>query len=55
MRYDGIYRIESCWRKRGAQGKLVCRYMFVRCDNAPAPWDIPGAASPTRRLRYASV
>jgi len=38
VRYDGIYRILSCWRKPGNQGPLVCRYLFVRCDNAPAPW-----------------
>ncbi|KAH9763629.1 E3 ubiquitin-protein ligase ORTHRUS 2 [Citrus sinensis] len=35
VRYDGVYRIEKCWRKIGIQ---VCRYLFVRCDNEPAPW-----------------
>eukprot|EP00249_Psilotum_nudum_P024227 c29126_g1_i1 orf=621-3185(-) len=38
VRYDGIYRIEKCWRKVGIQGFRVCRYLFVRCDNEPAPW-----------------
>ncbi|XP_026658537.1 E3 ubiquitin-protein ligase ORTHRUS 2-like isoform X2 [Phoenix dactylifera] len=38
VRYDGIYRIEKCWRKVGVQGFKVCRYLFVRCDNGPAPW-----------------
>ncbi|KAF2288372.1 hypothetical protein GH714_007158 [Hevea brasiliensis] len=38
VRYDGIYRIEKCWRKNGMQGYKVCRYLFVRCDNVPAPW-----------------
>ncbi|KAE9607202.1 putative methyltransferase chromatin regulator PHD family [Lupinus albus] len=38
VRYDGIYRIEKCWRKVGKQGCKVCRYLFVRCDNEPAPW-----------------
>ncbi|KAM0912067.1 hypothetical protein ACQ4PT_013030 [Festuca glaucescens] len=39
VRYDGIYRIEKCWRKIGVQGTYkVCRYLFVRCDNEPAPW-----------------
>ncbi|CAM6037685.1 unnamed protein product [Sphagnum compactum] len=38
VRYDGVYRIEKCWRKKGIQGKQVCRYLFVRCDNEPAPW-----------------
>lgn len=37
-RYDGIYRLEKCWRKVGKQGYKVCRYLFVRCDNEPAPW-----------------
>ncbi|KAK9278329.1 hypothetical protein L1049_027894 [Liquidambar formosana] len=38
LRYDGIYRIEKCWRKVGQPGFKVCRYLFVRCDNDPAPW-----------------
>ncbi|XP_015867878.3 E3 ubiquitin-protein ligase ORTHRUS 2 [Ziziphus jujuba] len=38
LRYDGVYRIEKCWRKVGVQGFRVCRYLFVRCDNEPAPW-----------------
>ncbi|OIW16451.1 hypothetical protein TanjilG_19167 [Lupinus angustifolius] len=38
VRYDGVYRIEKCWRKVGQQGCKVCRYLFVRCDNEPAPW-----------------
>ncbi|KAL1823266.1 hypothetical protein ACET3Z_010044 [Daucus carota] len=38
LRYDGVYRIEKCWRKVGKQGFKVCRYLFVRCDNEPAPW-----------------
>ncbi|KAF7135504.1 hypothetical protein RHSIM_Rhsim08G0197800 [Rhododendron simsii] len=38
VRYDGIYRIEKCWQKVGKQGFKVCRYLFVRCDNSPAPW-----------------
>ncbi|KQJ91549.1 hypothetical protein BRADI_4g38230v3 [Brachypodium distachyon] len=39
VRYDGVYRIEKCWRKIGVQGTYkVCRYLFVRCDNEPAPW-----------------
>lgn len=38
LRYDGVYRIEKCWLKVGLQGFNVCRYLFVRCDNEPAPW-----------------
>ncbi|WVZ03543.1 hypothetical protein V8G54_024349 [Vigna mungo] len=38
VRYDGIYRIEKCWQIAGLQGFKVCRYLFVRCDNEPAPW-----------------
>ena len=38
VRYDGVYRIEKCWRAKGRQQHLMCRYLFVRCDNSPAPW-----------------
>jgi E3 ubiquitin-protein ligase UHRF1 len=38
LRYDGIYMVTRAYRKPGTQGKLVCRYLFVRCDNEPAPW-----------------
>ncbi|GFR52208.1 hypothetical protein Agub_g14748 [Astrephomene gubernaculifera] len=38
VRYDGIYRILACWRCPGEKKFLVCRYLFERCDNAPAPW-----------------
>lgn len=38
VRYDGIYRILRCWRSKGKQEFLMCRYLFVRCDNSPAPW-----------------
>lgn len=43
VRYDGIYRIVKCWRKPGAQNFLMCRYLFVRADNSPAPWSSEGA------------
>ncbi|VVB00233.1 unnamed protein product [Arabis nemorensis] len=39
VRYDGVYRVEKCWRTVGEQGTFkVCRYLLVRCDNEPAPW-----------------
>ncbi|KAL5810177.1 hypothetical protein ACOSQ4_026745 [Xanthoceras sorbifolium] len=38
LRYDGSYWIKKCWRKIGIQGFKVCRYLFVRCNNDPAPW-----------------
>ncbi|KAG2442977.1 hypothetical protein HXX76_003050 [Chlamydomonas incerta] len=38
VRYDGCYRVLACWRHKGISGFKVCRYLFVRCDNAPAPW-----------------
>jgi E3 ubiquitin-protein ligase UHRF1 len=44
VRYDGIYRIVKCWRKKGRQGHLMCRYLFIRCDNEPAPWSSDGKA-----------
>ena len=54
MRYDGIYRIEKCWRHAGSQGMLMCRYLFVRCDNEPAPWTADGATLRARRLNRCS-
>ena len=51
MRYDGIYRIVRAYRKRGNQDWLVCRYLFVRCDNAAAPWSSEGACPRHRGLR----
>ena len=30
------------YRKPGAQGQLVCRYLFARADNEPAPWSSEG-------------
>ena len=42
VRYDGVYRIVRAYRKPGTQKKLVCRYLFMRCDNAAAPWASEG-------------
>ncbi|XP_072969321.1 E3 ubiquitin-protein ligase ORTHRUS 2-like [Typha angustifolia] len=50
VRYDGVYRIEKCWRKVGIQGFKVCRYLFVRCDNEPAPWTSDEQGDRPRRL-----
>ncbi|KAG7672878.1 putative E3 ubiquitin-protein ligase ORTHRUS 2 [Nannochloris sp. 'desiccata'] len=50
VRYDGIYRIVKCWRKKGAQGLLMCRYLFIRCDNEPAPWSSDDAGDRPRDL-----
>lgn len=50
VRYDGIYRIARAYRKPGQQGQLVCRYLFVRCDNEPAPWSSEGKCFPPRCL-----
>ncbi|CAJ1978237.1 unnamed protein product [Sphenostylis stenocarpa] len=61
VRYDGIYRIEKCWQIAGLQGFKVCRYLFVRCDNEPAPWtsddvgDRPRALPVIRELKKATV
>ncbi|CAN4123373.1 unnamed protein product [Withania somnifera] len=60
VRYDGVYRIEKCWRKAGKQGFKVCRYLFVRCDNEPAPWtsddhgDRPSALPTIKELNGAT-
>ncbi|GAB4845800.1 E3 ubiquitin-protein ligase ORTHRUS 2 [Ancistrocladus abbreviatus] len=50
LRYDGIYRIEKCWRKVGKQGYKVCRYLFVRCEDSPAPWSSDGHGDRPRDL-----
>ncbi|XP_020214960.1 E3 ubiquitin-protein ligase ORTHRUS 2 [Cajanus cajan] len=61
VRYDGIYRIEKCWQIAGLQGFKVCRYLFVRCDNEPAPWtsddhgDRPRPLPVIRELKKATV
>lgn len=61
VRYDGIYRIEKCWQIAGLQGFKVCRYLFVRCDNEPAPWtsddhgDRPRPLPAIRELKKATV
>jgi SAD/SRA domain len=47
VRYDGIYRIAACWRRPGAQGLLMCRYLFIRCDNEAAPWSSDGTPQPS--------
>ncbi|KAK8537738.1 hypothetical protein V6N12_043886 [Hibiscus sabdariffa] len=60
LRYDGIYRVEKCWRNVGVQGYKVCRYLFVRCDNDPAPWtsdlhgDRPRPLPVIKELEHAS-
>ncbi|XP_061362839.1 E3 ubiquitin-protein ligase ORTHRUS 2-like [Gastrolobium bilobum] len=61
VRYDGIYRIEKCWQIAGLQGFKVCRYLFVRCDNEPAPWtsddhgDRPRPLPAIRELKKATT
>ncbi|KAK7263797.1 hypothetical protein RJT34_31394 [Clitoria ternatea] len=61
VRYDGIYRIEKCWHIAGLQGFKVCRFLFVRCDNEPAPWtsddhgDRPRPLPVIRELKKAAV
>ncbi|GMH33412.1 hypothetical protein BSKO_01246 [Bryopsis sp. KO-2023] len=57
VRYDGIYRILRAWRFKGKQEFLMCRYLFVRCDNAAAPWstsddgDMPNLEIPKDALK----
>ncbi|KAK6139128.1 hypothetical protein DH2020_027130 [Rehmannia glutinosa] len=51
VRYDGIYRIEKCWRKAGIQGFKVCRYLFVRdnCGDHPR-----SSLPPVSELKHAT-
>jgi E3 ubiquitin-protein ligase UHRF1 len=48
VRYDGVYRIEKAWRKPGTQNFLMCRYLFVRCDNTPPPWETDDQSGPDK-------
>lgn len=50
IRYDGIYRIEKCWLKLCNEGFKVPRYLFVRCDNDPAPWSSGNSGDRPRSL-----
>ncbi|PLW12451.1 hypothetical protein PCANC_20357 [Puccinia coronata f. sp. avenae] len=34
-RYDGLYRVEKCWREAGQSGFQVCKFAFVRLPNQP--------------------
>lgn len=43
-RYDGIYRVEQAWQKKGCQGHLVCQYFLVRADHEPAAWQSAAGA-----------
>lgn len=52
VRYDGIYKIAKCWRKEGRQGLLMCRYLFYRCDNEPAPWSSSDEGDKPRDLPH---
>ncbi|XP_074353184.1 E3 ubiquitin-protein ligase ORTHRUS 2-like isoform X2 [Apium graveolens] len=60
IRYDGIYRIEKCWMKVCNKGCKVSHYLFVRCDNDPAPWssgnygDRPRSLPDIKELKTAS-
>jgi len=33
-RYDGLFRIENCWRERGRDGFIVWRYRLVKIQDA---------------------
>lgn len=58
-RYDGLYRIEDCWRERGRDGFIVWRYRLVKIGEAdriesaarevPAPY---GQDQPERSSVY---
>jgi len=60
VRYDGIYRILRCWRKKGAQGFLMCRSaapsLKLGCGSAGARTaTYPAAAIPSAHSRQAAV
>jgi putative restriction endonuclease len=59
-RYDGLYRIDSCWNEHGIDGFLIWRYRLVKIPTSeqivtksplPAP---EGTEQPTRSTVYTS-
>jgi len=47
-RYDGLYRIESCWNETGSDGFLIWRYRLVKISSGQViPSRISPSASPT--------
>ena len=59
FRYDGVYKIAACWRRPCDEPSpdgnryLKTRFAFVRCDNAPAPWeDAAMGSSDLKRTRF---
>jgi len=53
-RYDGLFRVERCWRERRPHGFLVCRYRLIKIDaeesGLPQSEDaLPASSGPARR------
>lgn len=34
-RYDGLYKVEKCWKEAGQSGFQVCKFAFVRLPDQP--------------------
>jgi predicted restriction endonuclease len=47
-RYDGLFRVDSCWREPGRSGYLVCRYRLTSLTAAIAPSDQDQIQQPAR-------
>jgi len=58
-RYDGLFRIDSCWTERGTDGFIVWRYRLVKIQKAELEDVItvqapPGNEAPQRTQVYTS-
>ncbi|PWA70207.1 zinc finger, PHD-type, SRA-YDG, Zinc finger, RING/FYVE/PHD-type, PUA-like domain protein [Artemisia annua] len=51
----GFTGLKNDGRKPGIQGYKVCRYLFVRCDNDPAPWTSDENGDRPRSLPLPSI
>lgn len=45
-RYDGLYKIESCWMEKGLSGFQVCKFALKRLPNQLPLINVSGEAAP---------
>ena len=50
-RYDGLWRVESYWHERGADGFLVCRYKLIPDQSPPTDRSATTPSGPAPRVQ----